>query len=375
MRRNNIFLIFLLWVCWLGGGLPGLAHAQSKQPAIALFTHRWEQDAFWGRYVGFAEKAAKDFNLRLKAHYAQNNLPRMRQQIEQAASSGEFDLLIFPNFKHGGRSFLEIAERHQVPAFMVNQGFTETEKMGQPRQEFSYWIGELLPDESEAGELLAKSLIEEGKQRFGGSVEQPLEVVGITGIVSGYAALERVRGLERMAQRYLEVRIRQIVPANWQESEAAQSFAILHRRYPKVQLVWCASDVMAQGVIAAARAQGLTPGKDVLIGGVDWAEVGLQAVASGTQWASVGGHFLEGGWSVVLAFDYLQGRDFGKLHVSWRTRMEAVSAENWEAVSPALEQLRPEQIDFRKYSRHLNPEKVSYDFRVDAVLEQIQSKS
>ena len=55
--------------------------------------------------------------------------------------------------------------------------------------------------------------------------------------------------------------------------------------------------------------------------------------------------------------------------------IENMGAENWEAVSPALEQLRPEQIDFRKYSRHLNPEKVSYDFRVDAVLEQIQSKS
>jgi len=342
---------------------------------VALFTHRWAGDAFWGRYVEFAEKAAKDFSLRLKAHYAQNNLPRMRQQIEQAAASGEFDLLIFPNFKRGGRSFLEISERHRVPAFMVNQGFTETEGMGQPRQEFSYWIGELLPDESEAGGLLAKSLFEEGKRRFGGSVEQPLEVVGITGIVSGYAAIERGRGLEQVAQRYLDVRVRQIVSANWQESEAAQSFAMLHHRYPKVQLVWCASDVMAQGVIAAARAQGLTPGKDVLIGGVDWAEVGLQAVASGTQWASVGGHFLEGGWSVVLAYDYLQGRDFGELHVSWHTRMEAVSAENWEAVSPALEQLRPEQIDFRKYSRHLNPEKPSYDFRVDEVLEQIRSKS
>jgi len=105
------------------------------------------------------------------------------------------------------------------------------------------------------------------------------------------------------------------------------------------------------------------------VGGVDWAEVGLQAVASGTQWVSVGGHFLEGRWSVVLAYDYLQGRDFGELHVSWRTRMEAVSAENGEAVSPVLGQLRPEQIDFRRYSRHLNPEKPSYDFRVDAVQE------
>ena len=102
---------------------------------------------------------------------------------------------------------------------------------------------------------------------------------------------------------------------------------------------------------------------------MDWAEVGLQAVASGTQWVSVGGHFLEGRWSVVLAYDYLQGRDFGELHVSWRTRMEAVSAENGEAVSPALGQLRPEQTDFRRYSRHLNPEKPSYDFRVDAVQE------
>jgi len=104
-----------------------------------------------------------------------------------------------------------------------------------------------------------------------------------------------------------------------------------------------------------------------------WSGLGRGGVAGrcfrnavGQRW---GGHFLEGRCSVVLAYDYLQGRDFGELHVSWCTRMEAVSAENGEAVSPALGQLRPEQIDFRRYSRHLNPEKPSYDFRVDAVQE------
>ena len=120
---------------------------------------------------------------------------------------------------------------------------------------------------------------------------------------------------------------------------------------------------------AATRAKGLIPGR--MCWWVEWIgpRWGCRPLLPERSGSVLGGHFLEGRCSVVLAYDYLQGRDFGELHVSWCTRMEAVSAENGEAVSPALGQLRPEQIDFRRYSRHLNPEKPSYDFRVDAVQE------
>ncbi len=292
----------------------------------------------------------------------------MRNQIEAAAASEAYDALIFPNFKMGGRAFLEAAEAHQVPAFIVNSGFTAAEQVGQPREAFQYWIGELLPDETEAGAAVAESLIQQGIRQFGDS---GLELVGIAGIISDYASTERTEGLIRTLQRYPEASLRQMVPANWSAEQAAQSFAILQRRFPGVKLVWCASDVMAQGVLTAARQNGLVPGQDLLVGGFDWAETGLRSVASGDQWSSAGGHFLEGGWAIVLVYDYLEGVDFAPLGVHWRSRMETVTHETWSTYSASLEQLNRAQLDFRKVSRFQNP-KPTYDLKVRNVLEEVQ---
>lgn len=336
---------------------------------VALFTPRQQDDPFWGQFVRFALQAGADLNVKVFPHYAEGSLPKMRNQIEAAAASEAYDALIFPNFKMGGRAFLEAAEAHEVPAFIVNSGFTAAEQVGNPREGFQYWIGELLPDEAEAGAAVAESLIQQGFQQFHDS-GTALEVVGIAGIISDYASTERTQGLVRTLQQYPEVSLRQIVPANWNAEQAAQSFSILKQRFPDVRLVWCASDVMAQGVLTAARQNGLTPGVDLLVGGFDWAETGLRSVANGTQWSSAGGHFLEGGWAIVLVFDYLEGVDFAPLDVRWRSRMETVTHETWPTFSAALKGVSQARLDFRKASRFLHPQQ-AYDLTVRSVLQEV----
>ena len=361
-------LLFLFWMS-TATVLAVSPPSPSKIYSLAFFAPRGEGDPFWGLFIGFMQKAVDDFGAELRVHYADGNREKMRQQIAiEATSKNRADVLVFPNFKKGGEKFLKIIEENQVPAFVVNSGFTEDEQVGLPREKYKFWIGELLPAEQDVGALLAEKLIEEGLRIQLGSNKLPLEMIGITGIVSDYAAIQRTKGLQQIVKDYPEIRLRQIVPANWSEDDAAKSFSMLKRRYPNVTLIWSASDVMAQGVIRSAKILGLVSGKDFLVGGIDWAQAGLQSVSKGDQHVSIGGHFMEGGWAVVLIYDYLKGSDFAELNLSWRSSMASVIAPEWQKQKKRRESIKPEFIDFKRYSRFLNPENTSYDFGLKSLI-------
>jgi hypothetical protein len=76
---------------------------------------------------------------------------------------------------------------------------------------------------------------------------------------------------------------------------------------------------------------------------------------------------LEGGWAVVLIYDYLSGSDFAKIKLRWRSKMSSVTAPKWETNKKRLAKIQPNFVDFKRYSRFLNPENTSYDFRLETL--------
>ena len=125
-------LLFLFWIC-TATVLAVSPPSPSKMYSLAFFAPRGEGDPFWGLFIGFMQKAVDDFGAELRVHYADGNREKMRQQIAiEATSKNHADVLVFPNFKKGGENFLKIIEENQVPAFVVNSGFTEDEQVGLP---------------------------------------------------------------------------------------------------------------------------------------------------------------------------------------------------------------------------------------------------
>ena len=371
MNYSEAFIksFFLILACLLVSTF-SLSETWGAQTSwkLTLFTPRKINDPFWGLFVEHAVKACGDLDGNLEVFYAEGNRERMRRQIEQAASkANDREVLVFPNFKKGAKSFLKIIEKHRVPAFIVNSGFTEGENGGRPRQHFKYWIGQLLPDEKQTGNILARALVEEGLRRFKKHSNGPLEMIAITGINSDYASIERIEGLKRYVSGQKKILLRQIIPANWSADAAGTSFKMLKKRYPEVRLVWAASDVMAEGVIRAAESMGIDPGHDLLIGGVDWAQTGLESIRTKKQFSSAGGHFLEGGWAAVMVYDYLHGKDFAEHGLSWKSRMGLIHSSDGNSSTNLFTRIKPENINYRKYSRHLYPERRSYDFSLESL--------
>lgn len=77
-----------------------------------------------------------------------------------------------------------------------------------------------------------------------------------------------------------------------------------------INIVWAANDPMALGAVEAARLSGAIPGSNFFVGGINWDEPALAAIKDGVLSVSVGGHFMTGGWELVMLYDYHHGRDF-----------------------------------------------------------------
>ncbi len=100
----------------------------------------------------------------------------------------------------------------------------------------------------------------------------------------------------------------------------------------------------------------LTPGKDILVGGIDWSNDGIKLIESGKMELSLGGHFIEGALAIILLHDYLNRFDFTQQTPSIiKTLMMALSQRNMSQIKPKLQADYWQTIDFRKQSKALNP--------------------
>jgi ABC-type sugar transport system substrate-binding protein len=123
---------------------------------------------------------------------------------------------------------------------------------------------------------------------------------------------------------------------------------------------------MALGAAAAIEASGRTPGRDVALGGIDWAPFAFDKIRQGTFVASVGGHFLDGAWAVVLLFDHHHGRDFSATQGGSRFALaDRSTADEYERL---FSEQAVQRVDFARMSKVKNPAVTAYDFSVAAVL-------
>ena len=65
-----------------------------------------------------------------------------------------------------------------------------------------------------------------------------------------------------------------------------------------------------------------------MVGGIDWNLEAIQSIQKGQMTASMGGHFMEGGWVMVLLYDYFNGVDFVDEGVAMKSKMSAITQAN-----------------------------------------------
>lgn len=336
-----------------------------------------KDSSFWSPTTVFMKAAASDLGIELQVLYGNGDRIRTRnlalRTLQKKSEKPHYLVTLFQ--VQSGEEILKAAEAAGVRLFFFNTGVPEKEikAIGEPRKNFSSWLGHMMPDDNRVGYDLADILIRKAELAGLKGNDGKVRIIGITGGLDSTAAIERNKGLKKLVkEKSKDAVLYQIVPAYWQRDRAFRIASKLLMRYPQTNVIWAATDHMALGAIEAVEKSGKQAGKHILAGGVDWAAEGMEAVSSGRMATTGGGHFMEGAWALVLLYDYHNGIDFADTAGTViRSKMKILDRDTVDIWRDAFGSGRWDHVDFKKFSRSLNPMLKTWNFSADEVLEQL----
>ena len=333
---------------------------------------------FWSTVTSFMKAAAEDLGMEFTVHYVHQENQHYKSFValqKDIDANKAPDYLVMP-FIRGGSSLrtLVTAEKNNIKTLIFNTDIPEKDRRstGYPRGKFKKWIGHIYPDDKKAGFDLGNELIKASRQKVKTTAKGKVEVIGISGDHLSSAAILRNDGLKLAVKENGEM-LQQLVSTNWDRENAKKKAEILMRRFPNATVFWSASDHMSLGIIEAIKNSGKIPGKHIMSGGVDWMPDALDAIRDGHMTASIGGHFMEAGWIMVMLYDYHHGKDFAKSEgLNIQSRMDIINQSNVEDYLKYFKDRKWEKIDFKQLSKVLNPKVKKYDFSLKTILNQLK---
>lgn len=272
--------------------------------------------------------------------------------------------VVIVNAKNMAATQLKTLDAAGVQTVVAYEGFYETDRsrVGVPGSPFESWRAEIMPDDLEVGRLLARTLLDRAMEEDRRDEDGKIRVLTLSGPFT-QAATNRLTGFRDVVQSRDDV-VYDLRMADWSEEKGYR----LTKEYLDIfrpQVIWAANDSIARGAARALEEAGLAPGRDVLVGGVDWLGDSLQQVATGRITTSVGGHILDGIWALVMVRDALEGhRPPAQRRLA--SSMRAATADDASSYQRALNENYLRRIDFTERFSRIDG---LYDFSLSRLLD------
>ncbi len=369
-------MVCLFMLCCFSGWVMA-SGTQSKRPRIIYYNSTTPENHWWRTSAEIMQAACQNLGMDLQVVYVNRDQFKMVNDFKAAANGADRpDAVVFQSLKQNGVDMLKIAEQSKIPAFIFNAGLTEeqTRQYGGPRQHFKYWIGQMLPDDKAAGYDLALTLYQEAARLGLADSDGKVQLFALNGTTAAGAAIARAAGLTLAVQKEPRIVLRQIVTASWEHEKGKEVFLGMNQRYPQAKVVWAANDLMGLGALDGMLERKLVPGKQMLVGSIDWIPDALQEVSHNRMVTTIGGHFMETAWVAVLLHDYFKQRDFASETLNFKSQMAILSGKG---SVDYLREFKPEnfrKIDFRQFSKVDNPALKHYNFSFTPVMKNLVSK-
>lgn len=353
------------------------AEADRKSMRVTFLNPSSTTDLFWSMATDFMSAAAGDLHIELEVlNSDRNHILTVQQGREVIARATPPDYILTGNDKRSAGPIIELAAKRGIKVFVFNNGFVEPKdiaKFGRPRQHYPNWIGQFIPDNYGAGYQIGEILIRQGIARGLEDQDGLLKVVAFAGTYATHASLERTRGLRDAVKANAgKVSLLQVLPGDWSEKTAINKAALMFRRYgdSRIGAIWGVNDATIFGVMKSAKAIGILPGRDTLFGSCGWHTDAIKMVQTGALTTSVGGHYMDGAWSLVMLYDYHHGVDF--IDDPVRSAMYSVDASNVDRFLATFGQEDWSRIDFTSFSKVGNPDLSHYDFSLETVIKTLE---
>ncbi len=350
--------------------LPRSAEAGHERLRITFVSPLNEEVRFWKIAQNFARAVAKDLDIEFNVVYNHDNnrLTYLDAFKEAFNAPKKPDYVIGIMLRTLAKPILELSKEHHIPVFMVNSDTPEEDKtVGFPRQFYPGFLGHMFPDETKAGALLAKQLITIAQKKY---PHERIQVLGLSGHREIQVSKDRVAGLAAATKENGAI-LKQVIYTNWSIEDAFRRTQSLIKRHSDLHVLWYISDTMA------LEARKLNHNHRYIIGGFDLSPPALTAIKKGDLDVSVGGHFTEIGLALILLYDYHHKKDFTDQFKEGMitTQMIALQGKNLDQYYNTLTSQDWSHINFKSFSRVLNPALLKYDFSFDHIFHPQQKTS
>ncbi len=309
---KQLFVILVLFFSFNTGAV-GAISVLFVNPSV-------EGEPFWTKVQKIMEVSAAQQHVNLDVIYGEGNryiqLAELNKYLKYRATP---DYVVLLNYPGGAEQSMKLLEGFGVKFITLEQTIVaqEREAIGQPQQIYKNWLGEIYHDNFNAGKQLAEALILKAK-------EQNLtpQVVAINGHYGSESDRRSAGLIEYLTQHNLE--LNQTVYASWSKLEAMTKTEKLIQRYPTMNVIWTASDLMALGAFTAIKDKT----QPFFIGGFDWLRDNLLLIKQKKLTASVGGHYLMGGWALTTLVDHHNGHSFWQNNTKIEIDLAVITQDN-----------------------------------------------
>lgn len=311
---------------------------------------------FFQSMKGYMEDISKELGFELVTTSADGKADKQITDIENFIASGVDGMIVAPISEANGVKIIELAEEAEIPLVIMCgwPGF------GPGERDYNYYIAHAMAGDTKPGVSmgydLAMTLINAGAKK----------IVAINGPHGHSASEERYEGLIKAISENPDVELVAEEWGSWTREPAMTAMENFLAAYPvgEIDGVFAYNDGAAMGAIQALKNAGRL--SEVLVGGMDSTPEAIEAIKNGEMLASVGGHWIVGGFGLIVLYDYLNGYEpiVKKLPVTAATM--TVSSDNvkvWE--DQFLNQTPP--LDIRAMSRTTNPSSTE-DFTFKIIL-------
>lgn len=282
----------------LAGALHALpSPAAEKRPVIGVVIPALS-NIFWERYRQFMDDGAKQLGVDLVVVNADNKPDNMIKGLEDLVARGVDGIIFTPYWESAPRG-ATLAREAGIP-FVLTDCFADFEPQCERFPNYIAFVG---PNDEYGGYEMAKRLFAAMKPDKSGK-----KIIGvINGTAGTTVAIGRRKGLERALGENPDVVVAGEVDSNFLRDIALVKFESLYQGNPDIAGVWTANGESAVGAIAAVKRAGMTPGRDVQVVSLNLDPENVELVKKGEQLFDIGGHWLQGGFGLILLYDHLNG--------------------------------------------------------------------
>jgi len=216
---------------------------------------------------------AKKLGFQLTVTDANNEQAKQIQDIKGLIAQKPDAIFVAPITEQLGNVVSEAAAAG-IPVFLLDR--TVDSNVAKPGKSF---VTVLVSDFVQQGQRAAWSMA----QATGGSAK----IIELEGTTGSSPAIDRKKGFHEGIKACPGMQVVVSQTADFTRSTGQTVTETLLQSHPDTTAIYAHNDEMALGAIAAVRAAGKVPGKDIKIVSIDGEKDGLKAVAAGDLFATV----------------------------------------------------------------------------------------